>query len=62
MKLPVSINNHNAEAEMRDFCDCILHGKSVTTNGIEGASTVAVCRAIVESAEKGEKVSIDYNF
>lgn len=62
MKLPVSINNHNTEAEMRDFCDCILQGKPVTTNGIEGASTVAVCSAIVESAATGEKISPDYNF
>ncbi len=62
LKLPIAINNHNFEAEVDDFCQSLLDGKPVTTDGIEGASTVAVCLAIVESGAKEEKVKIDYNF
>lgn len=62
LKLPVKINNHNFEAEVNDFCKCILEGKPVTTDGIEGASTVAVCLAIVDSAQKEEKVKVEYDF
>ena len=36
--------------------------KPVITDGVEGASTVAVGCAIVESAAKGETVKVDYNF
>ncbi|NMA95125.1 MAG: hypothetical protein GX974_03705, partial [Clostridiales bacterium] len=50
------------QAEVEDFCQCILEGRPVTTDGIEGASTVAVGLAIVESARSEEKVMVDYNF
>ena len=62
LKIPVAINNHNFEAEVRDFCECILEGKPVLTDGVEGASTVAVCLAIVESEQKEEKIKLEYNF
>jgi len=62
MRLPISLANHNTQAEIGDFCKCILEGRDVTTNGIEGASTVAVGLAIVESAEKNQHVVVDYNF
>ncbi len=62
LKLPIAINNHNFEAEVNDFCQSLLDGKPVTTDGVEGASTVAVCLAIVESGATEEKVKIDYDF
>jgi len=62
LKLPVAINNHNFQAEVEDFCRCIMEGRQVTTDGVEGASTVAVCLAIVESAHKEEKVKVSYDF
>lgn len=62
MKLGIALNNHNTEAEIGDFCKCIMEGRAVTTDGIEGASTVAVGLAIVESVETGKPVKVDYNF
>ena len=62
MKLPVEVNNHNVPNEIRVFCDAILHNKPVPTDGVEGASTVAVCRTIVESAKLKQPLPVDYNF
>jgi len=62
MKLPVPVKSHNLGGEIKDFCNCILEGKPVVTSGVEGASTVSVCLAIVESFKTGEKVTVDYNF
>ena len=62
MKLPVKVNSHNTAAEIEDFCKCILEGRPVSTSGVEGASTVAVGVAIVESVEKNQFVKVDYNF
>lgn len=56
------INNHNCAAEIGDFCTCIAEGKPVTTDGVEGASTVAVGLAIVKSVETGLPQKVDYNF
>ena len=61
-KIEVVLNNHNVAAEVREFCEAILNDTPVSTDGIEGASTVAVGEAIVESAKTGEKVIVDYNF
>ena len=62
MRVRVTVNNHNTKDEIGDFCTCLLEGRPVTTDGVEGASTAAVCLAIVESAATGEKVTVDYNF
>ncbi len=62
MKIPIAINNHNFRAEVQDFCACIAEGRPVTTDGVQGASTVAACEAVVKSAQTEEKVSISYNF
>lgn len=62
MKLPVEVNSHNTKAEIEDFCKCILEGRPVTTDGKEGASTVAVGMAIIESVETNQFVKVDYNF
>lgn len=62
IKLPVNVNNHNLTGEVEDFCNAILEDRPVVTDGINGASTVSVCLAIVESFKTGEKVRVDYDF
>ena len=58
--IPVDINNHNVGAEIDQFVDALLKGEDVPISSIEGASTVAVCAAIVESARIGKPVEIRY--
>ena len=60
--IEVEVNNHNAAREFEVFADAILNDKKVVTDAREGAKTVAVCLAIVESAKTGKPVSPDYNF
>ncbi|MBE6812216.1 MAG: Gfo/Idh/MocA family oxidoreductase [Ruminococcaceae bacterium] len=60
--IPVEVNNHNAFKEFAVFADAILNNKPVLTDAREGAKTVAVCLAIVESAKTGKPVSPDYAF
>ena len=62
IRIPITLANHNVTGEVADFVDCILAGKPVVTDGVEGASTASVCLAIVESFKTGEKVKVDYNF
>lgn len=62
MKIPVNVNNHNVASEIQDLCMAVLKNEPVKTDGVQGASTVAVCSAIVESACTGEKVTVDYQF
>jgi UDP-N-acetylglucosamine 3-dehydrogenase len=62
MHLPVKTDSHNLSAETEEFSDMILNNRNVSADGIEGASTVTVCSAIVESAQKGEKILISYDF
>ena len=58
----VVVNNHNAAKEFEVFADAIINNKPVMTDAREGARTVAVCLAIVESAKTGMPVKPDYNF
>lgn len=58
----VVVNNHNAAKEFEVFADAIINNKPVMTDAREGARTVAVCLAIVESAKTGMPVRPDYNF
>lgn len=62
IEIRADINDHNFHAEVTDFCNAIIDGKLVDCTGEEGAVTVAACLAIVESAEKEEKVTIKYDF
>lgn len=62
MKIPVTVNNHNIRAEVFDFCDIVKNDKEVVIKGEEGASTIAVCEAIIKSAETGVPQKIEYNF
>lgn len=58
----ININDHNTAGENEQFCDAVLNDKPVPTDGREGAKTVAVCRAVVESCQSGLPVKIEYNF
>ncbi len=60
--IDIVVNNHNAVKEFEVFADSILNDKPVVTDAREGAKTVAVCLAIVESAKTGVPVKPDYNF
>ncbi|HHW09125.1 MAG TPA: Gfo/Idh/MocA family oxidoreductase [Firmicutes bacterium] len=62
MQLPVAVNSHNVASEIRVFVDCIINDKPVPTDGREGAATVAVCNAIVQSAQEKRAVTISYPF
>ena len=60
-KIPIDINSHNASGEFAAFYNAVLNGSPVDTPAIEGANTIAVCHAIVKSAEMGgQAVKPDY--
>lgn len=52
-KIPVNINNHNVGAEIKDMALAILNDTELECTVYEGANTVAVGLAAVESAAKG---------
>ncbi len=59
-ELPVEVNNHNVPAEIDGFVDALVNGEAMPVSSMEGASTVAVCCAAVESAATGKPVEIRY--
>ena len=58
----IPVNDHNTQMESVQFCEAILNDIPVLTDGREGAKTVAVCRAVVESCKTGMPVKIEYDF
>ena len=60
--IDITVNNHNAAREFEVFADAVLNSKPVATDAVEGAKTVEVCRAIVESSACGKPVAPDYRF
>ena len=60
VKLPIDINNHNAEGEFKEFYDIITNDKPVKTTVQEGANTIEACLAIMESANTGKLVHPKY--
>ena len=60
--LDVTVNNHNAAKEFEVFADAILREKPVPTDAREGARTVEVCLAIIESSTTGRIIRPDYAF
>ena len=59
--IPVDIANHNITAEIRDMCMAIINDTELECDAHEGANTVAVGLAAVESAAKGgEPVAPQY--
>lgn len=60
--IPIDINNHNVGSEIKMFLEALAGGKESPLSSIEGASTVAVCAASVESAKLGKPVEIKYPY
>jgi len=58
--IPVEIKGHNMQAEIEEFCEIIYKDLPVSCDVIEGANTVAVCRAAVDSAATGKPVAPKY--
>lgn len=56
----VVVNNHNIPEEHKQMIAAVTEGKPLITPGQEGARTVTVCRAVVESAKTGMPVKINY--
>ena len=54
--IETEVNNHNAAREFAVFADAVLYGKPLPTDAREGAKTVAVCLAIIESSKTGKPV------
>ncbi len=54
--IPVEINNHNLTSELNYFVDCILDGKTIEIDGVQGCNTVIACNAIVDSSMTGKKI------
>lgn len=59
-ELPVEVNNHNITAEIDAFVEALLNDTDMPVSSIEGASTIAVCRATVDAAAKGQPLKIQY--
>lgn len=59
-ELPVEINDHNITAEIDGFITCLIDNKDILVSSSEGAYTISVCCATVESAAKGTPVNIVY--
>ena len=59
-EIPVEVNNHNITAEIDAFVDALKGEKPMPVSSMEGASTVAVCCAVVESCKTGMPVKIKY--
>ena len=60
--IPIEINNHNVEGEFDVFAKHIVQDTPVEMSAREGAKTVAVCFAIVESSKTGKPIAPDFNF
>lgn len=60
IRIPIAINNHNISAEVNDFVDVLTGRKELDIPGAEGAATVAVCEAIIQSAASGNAEKIHY--
>ncbi|MBR2460233.1 MAG: Gfo/Idh/MocA family oxidoreductase [Clostridia bacterium] len=58
--IPVDIKNHNATAEIDAFVEALLSDGPVPVSSMEGASTVAVCCATVQSYQSGKVINIKY--
>ena len=60
--IPIDINDHNVGGEFDVFAAHILNDTPVEMSAREGAKTVAVCFAIVESSTTGKPIAPNYVF
>ena len=61
-QIRVNINTHNAQGEFEVFSKHILEDTPVKMDAVQGAKTVEVCFAIIESTKTGKPVVPNYNF
>ena len=59
-ELEVNINNHNVSEEIRIFIDALQSGGKMPISSYEGASTIAVAAATVQSTKDGTPIKIKY--
>ena len=59
-KISAVVNNHNTRGEAQMFMEALLSGKNVPITSMEGAKTVAVACATVQSAREGRIIEIKY--
>lgn len=62
LRKKIKLNDHNTMEENKQFITAVLNDTPVETDGREGARTVAVCKAVVESCATGLPVKIEYDF
>ncbi|MDO4853310.1 MAG: Gfo/Idh/MocA family oxidoreductase [Clostridia bacterium] len=60
IEIPVESKSHNVAGELEIFLDALINGKKSPITSLDGASTVAVCNAAIESAKTGKPVQIKY--
>ena len=60
--IPVEVNNHNVEMQVKLMADVVLRGADNHASVVEGARTVAACCAAIESAKTGKPVKVRNNF
>lgn len=63
-KIPVDIVSHNVSVstEINEFVDCIIKNKKSIISAEEGAKTVAVAVATVQSTKEGKPIKVNYTF
>jgi len=59
-ELTVEVNNHNITAEIDAFVEALMTGNAMPVSSMEGAATVAVAVATVESCRTHVPVQIRY--
>ena len=59
-KISAVVNNHNTKGEAQVFAEALLSGKNVPISSMEGAKTVAVAVATVQSAKENRPITIKY--
>lgn len=59
-QIPVTIHHHNTEDELKMFLTALINDEPPAISTYDGASTVAVCCAVVESCKTGLPVKVQY--
>ncbi len=59
-QIPVTIAGHNMVGELKMFVDALINEEPMAISPMEGASTVAVCNAVVKSCASGLPEKVKY--
>ena len=64
MRLPIEVRpeDHTCPQQLDHFLQCIESGEPTRIDAVDGARSVAVCCAIVESIETGQSVKVHLDF